>query len=310
MDGQELANYFMKSNLPSKASEKLFSKLFHAITGQSFYDDFTPAGKEMIDKLLSNIIEGKNQFTQEQFLLIEKFLNASRAIKEGARLEDFLGEMISLNIVEESDPNNIDDDWFVVFWEKYNKVADESIRKLFSKTFEAELESHNTVSKRLLNTIFLLSTQDIRNINRLRRFCFNDLLSKQGRLHPVIHFRDYFKAYNNSNITSEGLHSLEQLGLIECDYSSGYIIENKCELSYTKYFLEITAKRIPMGNIRLTNDGNNLMSILSKETLTYDKSVQILEFTIAIWTRKGCRVIERHSSQGKELIRDYPPSVE
>ena len=185
---------------------------------------------------------------------------------------------------ESASPNSVDDSWIVNFWDKAGTVSNEMFQNLWSRILAEEVNNPNTVSKRLIHNLSLMSVSDANNFMNLSKFCFLDKVDNNIS-QPIIYIKedpDFYAAYG---IYSYVLKELEQFSLIETNYDTGFIFRNRKILYYSGTTLDINAPRIPIGNVRLTSDGQKLLSITSESPR--DK---ILDYTIEKLQYKQCEI--------------------
>jgi len=100
--------------------------------------------------------------------------------------------------------------------------------------------------------------------------------------------------YKNFGITPAGLKGLERLGLVECDFASEYIYENKKMFKMennviTVYGDPANENKIKAGNVNFTRDGKILYSVVDPSVEKIKNS--ILDFTITKFQGRNCRVL-------------------
>lgn len=157
---------------------------------------------------------------------------------------------------ETAKPEQIEDSWILNFWDKAGTVTDESFQGLWSRLLVAEAVEPNSVSKRLLHNLSLMSANDANHFQDLAKFCFLD--GNDDLAHPIMYIKDDVKYYARWRITTDILNELENFCLIETNYESGFVFKEQKILKYRNYRFEMTAPRIPVGNVRLTADGQKL----------------------------------------------------
>lgn len=170
-------------------------------------------------------------------------------------------------------PDLMDEDWVAQFMDKARLVSNEEFQIIWGRILAEEANQPNTISKRLLHNLSLMTSEDANNFLNLGRFCF---LDKNNQIfHPIIYIKKHASDYANSNINTNMLNDLEQFSLIETNYDAGFVFYRKKVLVYCNTVIEVKGNRIPVGNVKLTSDGQKLMRLISKK----DNS-QILEYTI------------------------------
>lgn len=266
-------------NLNLDIGEKLVEKIADAV--EIIYDPYgdKKAYKELVKTIFNDIgenetlsYEDKIGIAQECRFLLKKNKNRKKIIS------DAIGYL-----QENASPNLVDDSWLVNFWDKAGTVSDEMFQNLWSRILAEEVNKPNTVSKRLLHNLSLMSTYDANNFINLCRFCFFEQIYKVA--HPIIFIKDDSAFYSSFDITSDVLKELEQFSLIETNYDTGFVFLNRKILTYGQTSLDMQAKRIPVGNVKLTSDGQKLFSIISKS-----QDSKILDYTIEKLQYTNCEI--------------------
>lgn len=243
-----------------------------------------------IKKLAANKMEDVfNQICQKSKLSESDKLYFLATIIDAKRTKnmcDVIKEALPY-INKESDPENVDDDWLSDFFDKVSKIQSDDLKCIWSKLLSEEINRPNSISKRLLHNLFLMNKNDAENFLNLSRFCFYDRY--KDIVHPIIFIKGHQKAYASSKITTEILKELEALCLIELNYDSGFVFNNKIYLMYTNHYIDIVANnsssKIPAGNVRLTADGQELFKFIEKKN-----NDRILEYSVQKWQYNDCSV--------------------
>lgn len=258
--------------------DKLIEKIAGAV--EVLYD---PNGDKMAYRdlsatILQDIGENKELSYEERISIAQE---CSFLLKKNRNRRKIISDSIEY-LDENASPNLVDDSWLVNFWDKAGTVSDEVFQNLWSHILAKEVNEPNTISKRLLHNLSLMSNNDANNFLNLAQFCFIDK-NVQDISHPIIFIKEDPEFYASFGIYSNVLKELEQFCLIETNYDSGFAFKNGKILSYLQSTLEINAPRIPIGNVRLTTDGQKLLTIISKS----HKDI-ILDFTIEKLQYKKC----------------------
>ena len=257
----ELANYGSIGN-------KLLDKILRLL---NFFND--PHG--LRDMLLEQIDNNITRMTfdrdpMDNIAILTKIYDN----RKSKNLFDVFEAALPL-INEDSDPEKVDDNWFMDFMDKASKIVTENFKLLWGKVLAEKINSPDKISKRLLHNLFLMSEQDAENFLNLTRFCFHD---ENHVIQPLIFIKNHQIPYANSRITTKMLKELEQYSLIETNYDAGFAFYNKKRLFYGKHKITLYGDRIPAGNVRLTTDGEELFNLVDRR---YND--QILEYVINIY---------------------------
>lgn len=238
------------------AGQKEFSKIFFTQT----------ANREDLS------IEEKVNLIQEYKFLLAKNKNRFAVLKKAEK-----------HLLTTAQPEKVEDSWIFNFWDKCGTISDETLQEIWGRVLAQEVNNPSTVSKRLLHNLSLMSVSDAENFSNLVRFCFDDC--KEDIAHPLIFIKEHPNVYSGSKIISKILKELELFSLIETNYDTGFIFENKKRLNYRNCTFEIRLERIKAGNVRLTDDGQCLYKIVEKHPKN-----RILEYTIDILQNNGANI--------------------
>ena len=212
------------------------------------------------------------------------FLAQVEDLRRKKNLDEIIkGALLSLN--EESNISSINADWLLDFYDKASKIASEDFKPIWSRILAEEANAPNTISKRLLHNLFMMTSADAENFINLSRFCFFDAAS--DKVHPIIFYRDDPDIYNAFNVTIEELNNLENFSLIKCDFEYGFSFKSNTSntiklFRYTNHKIEVYAERIKCGNVQFTKDGEALFEIIQKRNHS-----QVLDITAAKWREYG-----------------------
>lgn len=123
----------------------------------------------------------------------------------------------SLEFLEdEAQPESISEDWLRYFYNKAKYISAEEVSILWSKILAGEANSPGSFSKRTLNILFELSTQEAQLFTKLAKYTVN---MKGETVQPLIfNFEDEF--YKEINFGD--LMILENAGLIDFNSITGF----------------------------------------------------------------------------------------
>ena len=213
----------------------------------------------------------------------------------GKNLMSFMREISVLNIAldninDDANADNLNGDWLLDFFDKASHITEKNTQLVWGKMLALAASDKKICSKTLLNTLYLMSTEDITSFLNISRFVLTDrYINSNTKIssYPIIFFSEYFQKYNIYQLSSFILNRLERLGLIETDYKSEYVFaENEIELVYSNHVIKIVnADKIRIGNVRFTDDGYTLYLITNR---MYDNS--LLNEIIEIWIKRNYEV--------------------
>lgn len=236
--------------------------------------------KDGFKNIFLQILNDPDYDYSDKFLFVSKVYSFNRQ----KNLSDIITGCIPF-LEKELGSSDIDEDWIIDFYDKASKISSNDFKIIWSKILAEEFNKPQSISKRLLHNIFIMSKKDAENFINLSRFCFYDVNSDE--VYPIIFLREHPNAYKKSNITVDILKELEHLALIECDFESGFVLKRETRyieksLIYTNHRIEILADKIKLGNVRLTTDGKKLFDIIEKHNNNL-----ILDYTVNIWKQQG-----------------------
>lgn len=237
-----------------------------------------------LEKVFDNISKDESYSYGEKLMFFAK-VNDLR--KNRSLFEIIEGALPFLN--NQNDFSCLNSDWLVDFYDKASKIVSDDFKLIWSRILAEEVNNPNSISKRLLHNLYLMSKNDAESFINLSRFCFYDKYS--DLVHPIIFYRDCQHIYESFKIDFNCLKQLEHFSLIECDFESGFVFNKgpnitKKVLMYTNHIIEISANIIKAGNVRLSEDGQKLFNIIEKHN-----DNQILDCTVDKWRDYNHKVI-------------------
>jgi hypothetical protein len=189
-----------------------------------------------------------------------------RFIEEEAQRQQNM-EQITLKALqqldEEADPNSMEKDWLINFFERSRLISDEEMQALLARVLSEEANSPGTFSKRTVNYLCDLDKVDAENFQALCSFGWF-----VGEFTPLV-FDVKAEVYRNHGVTYDTLSRLERIGLIRFRNYSGYMLADLPKtviVAYCSQPLVLTLEkekknRLYLGNVRLTPIGNEIATI-------------------------------------------------
>lgn len=240
-----------------------------------FFDD--PHGiKPMLREDLSVVFD---QYIQKNDISFEdkfKFISSAMDARKLKNMTDVINKALP-NIEENANPKNLDEDWIMDYFDKASKINSDDLKSVWGKILAEEVNKPNCVSRRLLHNLFLMNKNDASNFVTLSRFCFYDW--KKNIVHPIVFIKGFQDTYSKYGLTTQALNEMENLFLIELNYDSGFAFKNKIYLRYANHLITLRPNesndKIPIGNVRLTSDGQALFNMIEK----HNNDI-ILDFTL------------------------------
>lgn len=169
------------------------------------------------------------------------------------------------HLSEESNPDNMEDDWVTNFFDKSRIVSDEEMQSIWAQVLAGEANAPGSYSKRTVNLLGDLDKRDAELFESLCRFGWYF-----GEFTPLV-FDLQATIYNNLGVNFESLSHLDSLGLIQFNAISGFSKQRlpKCfTVGYCGQALLLTMSKendntIDIGFVLLTQAGKELARISS-----------------------------------------------
>ena len=173
------------------------------------------------------------------------------------------------NLNEDSNPNDMDDDWLTNFFEKCRIVSDGQMQSLWSRILAGEANAPGTYSKRTVNFVSELDKSDAELFTTLCGFCWNI-----GYVVPLV-FDERMEIYTTNRINFDALSHLESIGLIQHTGTSDYFGEDELpEIINACYYgkglrlkLWNNKDHLEIGKVLLTKIGKELAPISGSQPI-------------------------------------------
>jgi hypothetical protein len=128
--------------------------------------------------------------------------------KKQKNIEDITQKALP-QLGEDSNPNNVEDDWITKFFDRCRLISDDEMQGLWSRVLAGEANAPGTYSKRTVNFLSDLDKNDADLFTRLCGFGW-----WIGNIVPLI-YDEQQEIYNKRGINFNGLSHLESIGLIQ-----------------------------------------------------------------------------------------------
>src|SRR2546423_1082643 len=151
-------------------------------------------------------VEGQIEISDIQRRAFHRFLEEEA--KKQKNIEDITSNALPL-LEENSQPNEVEDDWITNFFDKCRLISDDEMQGLWSKVLAGEANSPGTYSKRTVNFLSDLDKSDAELFTRLCGFGW-----AVGEVVPLI-YDEQQEIYNKHDINFDALIHLESIGLIQ-----------------------------------------------------------------------------------------------
>lgn len=178
----------------------------------------------------------------------------------------------SLKSQSDAKPEDIDDDWLYAFFEKAKLVTDEMARGLWAKVLAGEAKKKGSFSKRSLNVLSSLDSDDARHFCHLCKFM---TLIDGHDLHPMIF--EWSRDFDSSGcLDFDSLTDLDALGLIKNEpmgisFNLSIFAIRSIDITYGTHRISLSnadaspMQNMDLGTIRLTKAGRELYTIVEVE---------------------------------------------
>lgn len=196
---------------------------------------------------------------------------------------------------EDSNPSQVDEDWFTFFFDKVRKISNESIQLVMSKILQEEVNAPNTITRSLVQTLSVISWNQLKLFGEISKYCLDEYDENQKRTignHLFLFIADAPTAYSHSTIMWEGVKELERLGLVICDSTIGFALNGHRVFRKKSMIADVIPDqngKIPTGNVVFTQDGKKLYEFLDDSYKEYHS--EIFEFIVNHLNEKGCRAL-------------------
>ena len=179
----------------------IIQKIF-GILGYDIYDAFIKVRlenkrqrlelKAEHEKLIKNEILNNEKLTIQQKIALNAVLDKN--------LCSFMREINILNIAldninDDANANNLDGDWLLDFFDKVSRITEKNTQIVWGKMLALAASDNKICSKTLLNTLYLMSTEDISSFLNVCRFVLTTrYIDSDIKIssYPIIFFSEYF----------------------------------------------------------------------------------------------------------------------
>lgn len=191
---------------------------------------------------------------------------AHRWVEEEAQrqknMEDITAKALP-NLNEDANPDSIEDDWIVNFFDKCRIVSDNEMQELWSRILAGEANAPRTYLKRTINFLSDLDKTEAALFTKLCGFVW-----EVGDMKPLV-FDEKAEIYNRHGINFNSLYHLDNIGLIQYSPPSGFArfeLPKRFFVSYYGRALDLempkdTGNKLSTGMVMLTRIGKELKPI-------------------------------------------------
>lgn len=229
--------------LPKEAFESVASvanNLIDKISSATGYIVAPKGKKRDMEEAVSFYINTiKNNDSMPDLMKAACIGNARKAIREYSNQHDIL-DIAMDNLNETANPDLLNDDWLIDFWEKAGCVNDNDIKLIFGKILAGTCNNRDTqVSKSLIHKLYLMDGRIAKALQKLKQYTvlmemINNHGDKVDETYNVLYFDNCFgwgKKYSQEQLE---LMELEALGIINIGLHSVSFKRNSVELGRIK----------------------------------------------------------------------------
>ena len=135
------------------------------------------------------------------------------------------------HINKNSQPENLDQDWLSMFYEKCKSTSDEEMQSLWARILAGEANSPGKFSRRTIEFIYTMDKEDA---EAFTNFCRFNVVADNANLPYIDSFEK--EIYSKNGLTYANLVHLESIGLINFMPHGGYISNRYPQLFNLSYF--------------------------------------------------------------------------
>ena len=187
--------------------------------------------------------------------------------KQQKNMEDITAKALP-KLNEDANPDSIEDDWIVNFFDKCRIVSDNEMQELWSRILSGEANAPGTYAKRTVN---FLSDLDKAEAELFTKLCGFDWMI--GHLQPLI-FDEQAGIYNKHGINFDSLNHLDNIGLIQLQ-PLGFRKTNLPKKFSLDYYSKPLTLEMPqeidnslkIGMVMFTNIGQELAPICGSKSV-------------------------------------------
>jgi hypothetical protein len=190
-----------------------------------------------------------------------------RFVEEEANRQENMEEITKKSIphlAEESNPENMEDDWVTNFFDKSRIVSDENMQGIWAQVLAGEANTPGSFSKRTVN---LLGDLDKRDAELFQALCQFGWIF--GVFTPLV-FDSQDSIYNDHGINFGSLSHLDSLGLIQFNGVSGFIrqgLPKHFTVAYCGQHLPLemgkdSDNQLSIGSVMLSQTGRELAKVV------------------------------------------------
>ncbi len=173
---------------------------------------------------------------------------------------------------ENADPDSIENDWIVNFFQKSRIVSDNEMQDLWSRILAGEANAPGTYSKRTVNFLSDLDKTEAELFTKLCGFIWNI-----GELKPLV-FNFEAEIYNRHGINFDSLIHLDSIGLIQFNGATDFLTTNLPKRFVVHYYGRPLTLEMPKDAGNNLSIGKTLLTRVGKELAVISGSKPVQGF--------------------------------
>jgi hypothetical protein len=189
------------------------------------------------------------------------------------------------DVRDTAETERIEADWITNFFDKARLISDDEMQALWAKVLAGEANDPGTYSKRTVNYLASLDSEDARLLTAVVGFCWNF-----QNLQPII-FDVSNPIYADAGISVSALRHLDDIGLLRFDYRAPLSLWTPDACASISYFdegielqFELISEQnaLPVGHVQLSKVGMELAPLCGSTPVP-----DFLEYALQEWSDRA-----------------------
>ena len=226
---------------------------------------------------------------------------AHRWIEEEAQCQQNM-EVITAKAVpqlnENANPDAMDDDWIVNFFDKSRKVSDGEMQALWARVLAGEANAPGTYSKRTVNFLLEMDKAEAELFSKLCRFGW----TISGHIVPLIFDVDE-EIYNRHGINFTTLSHLDSIGLIRLNSLTDFMLNRLPKSVVADYYGKQLHMDMPKDTDNVLKVGHMLPTSVGQELALICESEPVdgfIDYVKDNWKQYLPEVAEKQQDKTEE----------
>lgn len=222
--------------------------------------------RKLVDAHIKNIQDISESEKYDEITKAFIYCRYQQDIKEAKTCTSII-EFTEKILGRDARPENVSSDWYAYFFDKARLISRVEFQEIWGHILARKIEGWD-VSKKLIHTLSVMEERDIDAFCTIAKMTFQNV-DRQEAVYPLIFIKDKPSIYNNAGIYRYTLSELQVLGLLDFDLAEGFVFPANCkEIQYGEKTIRLPqekGKRLEMGNVKITHDGQVLWSAIKRE---------------------------------------------